>query len=58
MLLSPVIPVLAGLTPQAKTANTTKPDLLAGEGKDLLVKECGGCHQLTVITSQHVSESA
>jgi mono/diheme cytochrome c family protein len=57
MLLSPVIPVLAGLTPQAKTADTNKPDLPAGEGKDLVVKECSGCHQLTVITSQHKSES-
>jgi hypothetical protein len=54
ILLSPVIPELAGLTPQAKTATT---DLPSGEGKDVLVKECIGCHQLTVVTSQHKSES-
>jgi mono/diheme cytochrome c family protein len=54
MLLTPVIPVLAG---QAPAGSPSKSDLPPGEGKELLSKNCIGCHQLTVITSQHKTES-
>jgi competence ComEA-like helix-hairpin-helix protein len=58
LVLLPLIPALAGQTPEAKGPNPTAQELPPGEGKALLLKQCSGCHQLTVVTSQHKSESA
>jgi competence protein ComEA len=57
MVLSLLIPALAGSIQAAKAQTTAKQELPPGDGKDLLVKDCSGCHQLTVVTSQHKSES-
>ena len=55
MLLMPLMAALAGSTQEA--AQPAKQELPPGEGKDLLTKDCTGCHQVSVITSQHKSES-
>jgi competence protein ComEA len=55
MLLLPLMAAVAGSTQEA--AQPAKQELPPGEGKDLLVKVCTGCHQVSVITSQHKSES-
>jgi competence protein ComEA len=57
MVLSSLIPALARPIQEGKGTDTTKQELSPGEGKDLLVKNCVGCHQLTVVTSRHKSES-
>jgi len=57
MLLLPLMLVLTGLAQQEKGSQTAKPELPPGEGRDLLLKDCVGCHQLTVVSSQHKSES-
>jgi competence ComEA-like helix-hairpin-helix protein len=57
MVLSSLIPALARPIQEGKGADTTKQELPPGEGKDLLAKNCTGCHQLSVVTSQHKSES-
>jgi competence ComEA-like helix-hairpin-helix protein len=57
MLLVPLIAALAVPVQEQKGTQATTQELPPGKGKDLLVKECSGCHQLTVITSQHKSES-
>ena len=54
VLVSPVIPVVAG---QARAGSSSASDLPAGKGKDALLRNCVGCHQLNVITSQHKAES-
>ncbi len=58
LLLLPLIPALAGQTQEAKGATPAVQELPPGEGKDVLLKQCSGCHQLNVVTSQHKSESA
>src|ERR1700733_9498415 len=57
MLLLPLIAALAVPAQEQKGTHTPTQELPPGEGKDLLVKQCSGCHQLTVVTSQHKSES-
>jgi competence protein ComEA len=57
MLLSPLVAAFAGQAQQGTESHAAKPDLPPGEGKDLLVKQCIGCHQLTMVTTQHKSES-
>jgi competence protein ComEA len=57
MTLSPLIPALARPIQDGKGTDTTKQELPPGEGKDLLVKNCTGCHQLATVTAQHKSES-
>jgi competence protein ComEA len=57
MLLLPLIAALAVPAQEQKGTHTTTQELPPGEGKDLLVKQCSGCHQLTLVTSQRKSES-
>jgi competence protein ComEA len=57
MLLSPLIAAFADPAQQGTESHAAKTDLPPGEGKDLLVKQCTGCHQLTMVTTQHKSES-
>jgi hypothetical protein len=57
MVLSPLMPALARQIQEGNGADTTKQELPPGEGKDLLVENCIGCHELTVVTSQRKSES-
>jgi competence ComEA-like helix-hairpin-helix protein len=57
MLVAPLMLALTGLAQQDKGTQPSKQELPPGEGRDLLLKNCVGCHQLTVITSQHKSES-
>jgi competence protein ComEA len=58
-LLLPLLVAGAGPAqePKPAPAGAVKSDLPAGEGKDLLVKTCTGCHQLTVVTAQRKNES-
>ena len=58
VVLVPLIPALAGPLQESKPATSAAQALPPGEGKDLLQKNCIGCHQLGVITSQHKTESA
>jgi competence protein ComEA len=58
MALTPLIPALAWSGQDNKNSNTSNQDLPPGEGKDLLVKTCAGCHLLTVVTSERKTESA
>jgi competence ComEA-like helix-hairpin-helix protein len=55
VLLMPLMAAIAGSTQEA--AQPAKQELPPGEGKDLLTKDCTSCHQVSVITSQHKSES-
>jgi competence protein ComEA len=57
MLLLPLLLALTGLAQQEKGSQTARPDLPPGEGRELLLKNCVGCHELAVVTSQHKSES-
>lgn len=57
LLMVPLLLALTGLAQQDKGVQTTKPELPPGEGRELLLKNCVGCHQITVVTSQHKSES-
>jgi competence protein ComEA len=57
MLALPLMLVLTGLAQQEKGTETAKQELPPGEGRELLLKTCVGCHQITVVTSQHRSES-
>jgi competence ComEA-like helix-hairpin-helix protein len=57
MLLLRLAPALAMVFQEAKAPQPAKPELPLGDGRDLLVKNCSGCHQLMVVTSQHKSES-
>lgn len=50
------VTVAAQSGPATPSSNATN-DLPAGEGRDLLVKECIGCHQLNVVTNQHKTAS-
>lgn len=55
-----LVPAFAAVTASAQqggSANATAQNLPAGEGRDLLQKDCTGCHQLNVITSAHKTES-
>jgi competence protein ComEA len=56
-LLVPLVPALAGPAQEKKDAPPAKQELPPGVGKDLLIKDCSGCHELTVVTAQHKSES-
>lgn len=58
VVLAPLLPVLASPIQAAKPATAAGQNLPSGEAKDLLVKNCQGCHALSVITSQHKTESA
>jgi competence protein ComEA len=58
MLVLPLIAALPAPVQEQNAPHTTAQDLPPGEGKDLLVKQCSGCHQITVITSQRKTESA
>lgn len=51
------LPVGSLAAQPAKQANQGAQNLPAGEGKDLLVKDCTGCHELNVVTTQRKSES-
>lgn len=53
LLLAPLFPAMAG---QAQGNAAGAQNLPAGEGKDVLVKTCTGCHALSVVTSQHKTE--
>ena len=55
ILLLPLMAAIAGAPQEA--VQPAKQELPPGEGKDLLVKTCTGCHQISIITSQHKSES-
>jgi competence protein ComEA len=55
LLLMPLMAAIVGSTQEA--APPAKQELPPGEGKDLLTKDCTGCHQVSTITSQHKSES-
>lgn len=57
ILAVPIFPAMAGQSQPGKAA-TGAANLPPGEGKDLVVSSCQGCHALTVITSQHKDESA
>jgi competence protein ComEA len=57
VVVLPLMLVLTGLAQQEKGSQSAQPELPPGEGRDLLLKTCVGCHQLTVVTSQHKSES-
>ncbi len=52
VLVLPVVAAVAGPTQAAA------PVMPPGEGKDLIMKQCVGCHAVTTITAQHKSESA
>ena len=54
-ILLPLMAAIVGAPQEA--AQPAKQQLPPGEGKDLLVKTCTGCHQISTITSQHKSES-
>jgi competence protein ComEA len=58
-LLLPLMIAGSGPAQQPKSTPTapSKADLPDGEGKDILVKTCSGCHQLSVVTAQHKNES-
>lgn len=56
VLVAPLFPALAGQAAPAQGSNTANQDLPPGEGKDLLVSSCKGCHALTVVTAQHKTE--
>lgn len=69
--LSPVVPAVAGSSLQAASTPAPAPisppdtaqqegakkDLPPGEGRDAVIRLCGGCHLYTVITVQRQSES-
>ena len=55
MLLLPGLEV-SGPAQQASALDNAKQQLPPGDGKDLLIKACLGCHQLTVVTSPRKSE--
>jgi competence protein ComEA len=57
MLLLPLMAAFAHPTQGGDSSNPAKQDPPPGPGKDLLVKQCTGCHELTTVTSQHKSES-
>lgn len=58
LLLLPLIAALAGPNQTAPGAQTGAPALPPGDGRELVLKQCIGCHAVTVITTQHKSESA
>ena len=56
-LFAPLIPAFGRAGQDAKPAAPAGHDLPPGEGKDLLVKDCQECHQLSVVTSQRHNEA-
>jgi len=54
LLVLPLIPALESTTHAAQGAPAMPP----GEGRDLILKECVGCHAVSTITAQHKTESA
>ena len=57
VLVAPLFSVSASQTQPGQGSKTADQDLPPGEGKDLLVSSCKGCHALTVVTSQRKTES-
>ncbi len=53
-----LLPVLAATPAQQAAPAEPNKNLPAGDGRALLVQDCAGCHQLSVVTTQHKSESA
>jgi competence protein ComEA len=56
MLLTPLMAAVAGSTHE-ETQAAPQDNLPAGPGKDVLLKTCTGCHQVSTITSQHKTEA-
>jgi competence protein ComEA len=56
MLLLPLMLASIGPAQQGKGSAPTQPELPPGEARDLVVKDCVGCHQLGVVISPRKSE--
>jgi competence protein ComEA len=56
VLLTPLMAAVAGSTREEMQA-APQDTLPAGPGKDVLLKTCTGCHQVSTITSQHKTEA-